>query len=130
MTDTDSKTPKKIAVIDDEFPIVRMLKIRLEAHGFQVLVAYDGKGGLNLVQTENPDLILLDLVLPELDGFQLCQLLKNDEKYKNIPIVILTARSAEEVRKISYELGADAYLTKPFEPEILMNKIQELLSQP
>jgi DNA-binding response OmpR family regulator len=118
---------KKIIVVDDEVPIARMLKIRLEANGFEVSMAHDGQAGLDLVYKENPDLILLDLVLPVIDGFTVCRILKFDSKYKNTPIIMLTARSAEESQKLGQQMGANAYFTKPFEPDVLLKKIEELL---
>ena len=120
---------KKIVVVDDEVPIARMLKIRLEANGYSVFMAHDGKTGLELVHKINPNLILLDLVLPVIDGFKVCRMLKYDNNYKKIPIIMLTARSAEESRNLGQQLGADAYMTKPFEPDQLLKKIEELIGK-
>lgn len=120
---------RKIVVVDDEVPIARMLKIRLEANGYSVSMAHDGKAGLDLVYKVNPNLIILDLVLPVIDGFKVCRMLKFDNTYKNIPIVILTARSAEESQKLGQQLGANAYMTKPFEPDQLLKKIEELIGK-
>jgi len=118
---------KKILVVDDEIDLVDMLTIRLEANDYEVFVAHDGQEGLDKARTLKPDLIILDLMLPKIDGYRVCRMLKFDEKYKQIPIIIFTARSQEADVKLGKEVGADAYLTKPFEPEILLSKISELL---
>ncbi len=126
--ETDNR--KKIVVVDDEVPIARMLKIRLEANGYNVFMAHDGKAGLDLIHQVVPNLILLDLVLPVIDGFKVCRMLKFDNKYKAIPIIMLTARSADESKNLGQQLGANAYMTKPFEPEQLLKKIEELIGKP
>jgi len=120
---------KRILVVDDEIELVEMLTIRLEANDYEVFVAYDGQGGLDKARTLKPDLIILDLMLPKLDGYKVCRMLKFDEKYKQIPIILFTARAQESDVKLGQEVGADAYLTKPFEPDILLGKIAELLKQ-
>jgi len=120
---------KKILVIDDESSLVEMLSIRLEANNYQVIAASDGQEGLDKARSENPDLIILDLMLPKLDGYQVCRMLKSDEKYKQIPIVIFTARAQESDIKAGNEAGADAYITKPFEPAILLDKVSQLLEE-
>jgi len=120
---------KKILVIDDESSLVEMLSIRLEANNYQVIAASDGQEGLDKARSESPDLIILDLMLPKLDGYQVCRMLKSDEKYKQIPIVIFTARAQESDIKAGNEAGADAYITKPFEPAILLGKVSQLLEK-
>lgn len=118
---------KKILVVDDETELVKAIQIRLEQADYQVIAAYDGQEGLDKVRSEKPDLIVLDLMLPKMDGYKVCRMLKFDEKYKNIPIIMLTARAQESDEKLGYETGADAYLTKPFESTVLLGKIKELL---
>ena len=120
---------KKILVIDDESGLLEMLSIRLEANNYQVLTASDGQEGLDKARSESPDLIILDLMLPKVDGYQVCRALKFDEKYKRIPIVIFTARARESDVKAGKEAGADAYVTKPFEPEVLLAKVSQLLEK-
>ena len=120
---------KKILIVDDEPDLVEMLTLRLEANDYQVISASDGQEGLDKARTEKPDLIILDLMLPKIDGYKLCRMLKFDEKYKQIPIVLFTARAQESDIKIGEEVGADAYVTKPFEPDILLDKVAELLSR-
>lgn len=119
---------KKILLVDDEQDMVYAVKMQLEASGFKVLTAQDGQEGLDKARKENPDLIILDLMLPRIDGYKICRMLKFDEKYKNIPVIIYTARAQEADEKLGYEVGADAYLTKPFDPKKLLAKINELLN--
>ena len=118
---------KKILIVEDEADLVEMMKLRLEATGYEVIAAYDGQEGLDKARSENPDLIILDLMLPKIDGYKVCRMLKFDENYKKIPILIFTARVQEGDKKMGMEVGADAYLTKPFEPKVLLEKIEELL---
>ncbi|MFA5224456.1 MAG: response regulator [Candidatus Omnitrophota bacterium] len=117
----------KILVIDDEPDLVEMVTLRLEANGYQVISAYDGQEGLAKARNENPDLIILDLMLPKIDGYKVCRLLKFDEKYKKIPIILFTARAQESDIKVGEDVGADSYLTKPFEPDVLLVKVAQLL---
>ena len=120
---------KRILVVDEEADLVFGLKIQLEKDNFHVLTAKDGQEGLNKVRQEKPDLLILDLMLPKLDGYKVCRMLKFDEKYKSIPIILLTARTQQEDQKVGYEVGADAYITKPFDAQELLKKIKELLKE-
>lgn len=117
----------KILIIDDEIELTELVKFRLENQGYQVIVAYDGIGGLAKAREEKPDLIILDVMLPGMDGYKICRLLKFDEQYKKIPIIMFTARIEANEPKMSAQMGAEAYLAKPFEPTILMEKVKELL---
>ncbi len=118
---------KRILLVDDEESLVDMVKMRLEASGYEVIPAYDGPEGLELARKERPDLIILDLMLPKMDGYKVCGLLKKDSRYVDIPVIMLTARAQEEDLKLGQELGAEVYITKPFDPQALLSKIQELL---
>lgn len=120
---------KKILVVDDEAQLVEMVKMRLEASGYEIIVAGDGQEALDKARQENPDLIILDLMLPKIDGYKVCRMLKFDEKYKKIPILMFSARAQEEDRRLGLQVGADDYVTKPFEPKILMGKIEALLNK-
>ena len=120
---------KRILIVEDESPMAEMVKMRLEANDYEVLTASDGQSGLEMAKKEKPDLIILDLMLPKLDGYKVCRMLKFDEKYKMIPIIMFSARAQETDKKMGKEVGADAYITKPFEPKILLGKIQELLGE-
>jgi two-component system alkaline phosphatase synthesis response regulator PhoP len=121
--------PKKILVVDDEVDLVKTIQFALEAEGYQVLVSYNGEDALNQSRKENPDLILLDLMLPKLDGYKVCRLLKFDEQYKHIPIVMLTAKTQQKDRLLGMETGADEYITKPFDMGELTEKIKAYLSK-
>lgn len=118
---------KKILVVDDEKDLVEAVKFRLEANNYEVIQAYDGQEALVQARKLKPDLIILDLMLPKIDGYKVCRMLKFDERYKKIPIIMFTARAQESDKKLGEEVGADAYITKPFEPEVLLSKIKELL---
>lgn len=118
---------KKILVVEDDALIRELVRLNLEAAGFAVALAVDGLAGLEMARVENPDLILLDVMLPKMDGFKVCRILKFDDKYKNIPIIMLTARIQETDKETGFKTGADAYMTKPFEPEELIKKINQIL---
>lgn len=118
---------KKILIVDDEVDLVETLRFPLEMEGYQILVSYNGEDGLNKARSENPDLIILDLMLPKLDGYKVCRLLKFDEKYKHIPIIMLTARTQEKDKILGIETGANEYITKPFEIDELIDKIKTYL---
>ena len=118
---------KKIIVVDDEPDILKTMEIFLKCEGFDVITAVDGIEGLEKIKKETPDLVILDVMLPKLDGYKVCRLLKFDRNYKNIPIVIFTARAQEIDEKKAKEVKADAFITKPFQPDVFLAKIRELL---
>ena len=120
---------KRILLVDDEIDLIETVKFRLEANNYDVIVANDGQEGLDKARIENPDLIILDLMLPKLDGYKVCRMLKFDEKYKNIPIIVFTARAQDSDKKMGEDVGADAYITKPFEAQALLAKIGELINK-
>lgn len=111
-----------VLVVDDEQAIVTLLQFNLEKAGFSVITANDGKTGLDLALTENPDLIILDLMLPQLDGMEVCKILRQEKVH--IPILMLTARDEEIDKLLGLELGADDYLTKPFSPRELVARVK------
>ncbi len=117
-------TAKKILVVDDEKKIVEIVKAYLEREGYRVTVAYDGKAALDLAQKELPDLIVLDLMLPEISGWDVCRALR---KKLNIPIIMLTARDDITDKIVGLELGADDYITKPFDPKELVARVKAVL---
>jgi two-component system response regulator VicR len=112
---------RKILIVDDEKNIVDILKFNLNKEGFETIEAYDGKQALEMVERENPDLILLDIMLPEYDGFTVC---KKIRQTMNTPILMLTAREEEVDKVLGLELGADDYITKPFSPRELMARVK------
>ncbi|MCX5701185.1 MAG: response regulator [Candidatus Omnitrophica bacterium] len=118
---------KRILIVDDEVDLVDMVSLRLEANNFQVIKAFDGQDGLDKARKEKPDLIILDLMLPKIDGYKVCRMLKFDDKYKNIPIILFTAKVQDSDKKLGEDVKADAYVTKPFEAEVLLSKIKELI---
>jgi DNA-binding response OmpR family regulator len=120
---------KKILVTEDSPTILAIMTQVLEEEGFLVISALDGLEALQKARAELPDLIILDLMLPKMDGYKVCRMLKFDDKYKNIPIIMLTARDKESDLKLGTEVGADAYLTKPFDNQVLINKIKELINK-
>jgi len=125
----EEKDTKRILIVDDVESIVMSVKMFLERHRYEVITANDGQEGFEKAKTEKPDLIILDLMLPRMHGYKVCGLLKKDTRYAKTPIILFTAKAQEEDVKLSQEVGADAYLTKPFEPEILLVKIKELLKK-
>ncbi len=119
----------KILLVDDEPSLVKVVSRRLEAEGFEVCVAMDGEEALRQVVMENPRLIILDVMLPRLTGYEVCRKLKADPKYQDIPIVLFTAKVQEQDEKIGFEAGADAYVRKPFRAPELLEKIRNLLER-
>lgn len=122
---TDTKVT--ILVVEDESEFRQVLKIRLEANGYSVLEASDGIEGLYMARKHNPNLIILDIMLPKVDGFKVARLLKFDTNYRHIPIIMLTARVQEIDRENGLAAGADIYLTKPFDNQELQKSIVQLL---
>lgn len=120
---------QKILLVDDDPNILKVLSMRLEKTGYEVDSISDGFMALEKIRKDRPDLIILDLMLPEIDGYKVCRMLKFDEAYKNIPVIMLTGRTQEEDRKKGLQMGADAYIVKPFESKNLLMKIEELLGE-
>lgn len=118
---------KKVLIVDDEKDIVETLKFILESEGLDCIVAYDGEEALNLAKNHNPDLIVLDVMLPKINGYKVCRLLKFDAKYKHIPILMVTARTQEEDKIIGEETGADEYITKPFDIETITSLVKKYI---
>ena len=119
---------KKILVVEDEPGLVQLLKARLEAGHYEVVTAKDGQEALEMTRLEKPDLIILDIMLPKIDGYQVAARLKDDEDLKDIPIVMLTARGLTQDIKTGMESGAVCYVQKPFKSEVLMAIIQGFIN--
>ena len=122
-----SQSPPRILIVDDEPDLLVVLRFGLEAAGFEVLEASDGERGLDMARTERPDLLVLDLMLPRMDGYKVCRALKFDERYRQLPIFILSARSGETDRRLAMDLGADEYITKPYEVKELVARVRARL---
>ena len=120
-------TNKTVLIADDEADIVETFACMLEAQEFTVITANDGEAALMKAKEERPDLILLDVMMPKINGYKVCRLLKFDKQYSNIPILMLTARSQDEDRAIGEETGADEYIKKPFDIEEVVEKVKEYL---
>ncbi len=118
---------KKILVVDDESDITETMSFMLKAEGYDVITAQDGEEGLRLAKEEMPDLIILDVMMPKINGYKIARLLKYDNKYKNIPIVMVTARGQDADKLIGEETGADEYITKPFEFEEVLDAVHKYL---
>jgi DNA-binding response OmpR family regulator len=127
-TETGEDMPK-ILLVDDEVQLQTMVQMRLEANCYEVITASDGQEGLQKAKSENPDLIMMDVMMPKMDGYKVCGLLKNDTRYSKIPVVLFTARAQQDDQEVGKEAGADAYITKPFDPPVLLAKIEELLKK-
>jgi len=114
-------------MVDDEKNIVELVKYNLEREGFEVLAAYDGLEAVKTALTKKPDLIVLDIMLPSLDGLEVCRKLRQNEETRNIPVIMLSARGEELDRILGLEMGADDYVTKPFSPRELLARIKARL---
>ena len=117
----------KILIIDDAKDLVESIEYNLKKEGFEVIKAYDGKSGLKAAIDKTPDLILLDLMLPEISGMELCRMLKVEDKTANIPIIMLTAKTSQVDKNVGLEIGADDYMTKPFDMRELIARIRAIL---
>lgn len=118
---------KRILIVDDEIDLVDALATRLEGNGFEVLKALDGRDGFEKAHANRPDLIILDLRMPRMDGFQVCRLIKFDDDLKAIKVIILTAHNSKSDREACKAVGADAFVEKPYEFEQLFKQIQTLV---
>ena len=120
------KSPKNILVVDDDKSVTSLLGALLSHHGYTVLVAHDGLDCMVQVRKEIPDLIILDIMMPEINGYDVCSNLKFDEKFKHIPIIVLTSREQELDPRIGQLMGID-YMPKPIDSQVLLEKIQKTL---
>lgn len=121
------KNQKKILIVDDESTFLEALQVRLEANGYSVVSASDGQEGLEKAKEEKPDMILLDVMMPKMNGYQVCRELKQNPETKGIKIIMLTAKAQESDKFWGQECGTDSYVTKPFENEELLKRIEEVL---
>ncbi|NLL58909.1 MAG: response regulator [Firmicutes bacterium] len=119
---------KKILVVEDEKNIILGVKTCLELANYEAVVVQDGEKAIEAAVKEQPHLVLLDLMLPKVDGFEVCRQLKSREETKHIPVIVLTAKTAEEDREKARAAGADSYMTKPFRPEELWQEIKRFIA--
>lgn len=120
---------KHILLVEDDLNLSELIKFRLQQLNYQVESVSDGIAMFEQMRKQKPDLIILDVMLPKIDGYKLCTLIKNYEPYKEIPIIIFTARSGDEAKTLAQESGCDAYITKPFDNKTLLEKVKELIEK-
>ena len=118
-----ARKAKKILVVDDEPELVKALELRFSNEGFHVITAADGEEGLRKAKEEGPDLIILDIMLPKMDGYKVCNQLKSDARYQQIPIIMLTVKYQDKDKIEGFKTGADEYITKPFEFDELAKRV-------
>ncbi len=118
--------PKKILAVDDERHIVRLVEVNLQRAGYEVVTAYDGKEALEKVKSENPDLVVLDVMMPYMDGFEVLKNLKADPQTAEIPVIMLTAKAQDADVFRGWQSGVDCYLTKPFNPMELLTFVKRI----
>ena len=117
---------KRILVVDDERHIVRLVQVNLERAGYEILTAYDGIEALDKVKTENPDMVVLDVMMPRMDGFEVLKNLQADPRYQNIPVIMLTAKAQDADIFKGWASGVSSYLTKPFNPRELLVFVERI----
>lgn len=121
------RTKKKILVVDDDLDTVEILRIKLEGAGYEVVTARDGEECISKCQAEEPDLLLIDVMMPKMSGFKVVKLLKGDKRFADKPMVILTARTQEADRKTVADVGANGYMTKPFDLTEVVRFVKKLM---
>jgi two-component system phosphate regulon response regulator PhoB len=126
-TEDEFMTRPRILVIEDERQLTDVLRYNLEREGYEVALAHDGHEGLRKAQMQLPDLVILDLMLPGLDGLEVCRELRSGERTRRVPIIILTAKSEETDQIVGFSMGADDYVTKPFSPKVLLQRVKAML---
>lgn len=127
MAYTDAMVKKKILVVEDDRNISKLIVYNLQSENYNTDCLYDGGHVVEFVHTARPDLIVLDLMLPEVDGLEICHMLKNDRETRNIPIIMLTAKGEEMDMVVGLQMGADDYIPKPFSPRVLIARIKAIL---
>jgi signal transduction histidine kinase len=123
------ETPKKILVVEDSRTQAEMLKNTLESHGYMVTVAENGKNALEILSMDNPDIIISDVVMPVMDGYEFCRTIKNDERYRDIPVILLTMLADSKDVIYAMVSGADNFITKPYQGDYLVSRLKKILTQ-
>jgi len=118
--------PKKILAVDDERHIVRLVQVNLERQGYQVVTAFDGKEALEKIESENPDLVVLDVMMPYMDGFEVLQTIRKNPNTRDLPVIMLTAKAQDADVFRGWQQGVDCYLTKPFNPMELITFVRRI----
>jgi len=119
----------RVLVVDDEVYILHILDFSLGMEGYEVISATDGEMALEKVRSERPDCVVLDIMMPKMDGYQVCRAIKSNEATKKIPVILLSAKGRSVDQKIGFENGADDYITKPFSPRKLIERVNALLAE-
>jgi DNA-binding response OmpR family regulator len=122
-------SPSRVLVVEDDPVILRLLEVNFELEGFEVLLAHDGAQGIEMARAERPDLVISDIMMPNVSGIELVEQLKGDADTASIPIILLSAKAQSADVKAGLEAGADDYVTKPFEPLELVDRVQALLAR-
>jgi len=120
---------KRILVVDDEIYIVHILEFSLTMEGYDVITAADGEEALRRVEEDEPDLVVLDIMMPRMDGYEVCRRLREDPATRNLPVILLSAKGRPMDRDLGLDAGADDYIVKPFSPRRLLEKIRELMDR-
>lgn len=120
---------KRILVVDDEIYIVHILEFTLTMEGYEVLTAADGEEAMRRLEQDRPDLVVLDIMMPKLDGYEVLRRIRADEEFRQVPVILLSAKGRPIDRETGLEIGADDYIVKPFSPRRLLEKIQDLLER-
>ena len=123
-----SAATKRILICDDDPVILRLLQVNLELEGYDVLLAHHGERAIEVATAEHPDLVILDIMMPKLDGYQTCERLKANDETKDIPVVFLSAKAQETDIERGKEYGVAEYLTKPFDPNDLIDVVERLIN--
>lgn len=118
---------KTILIVDDEKDLVDLMAVMLEVQGFTVIKAFSGEEALAKLREKKPDIVLLDVMMPEMSGYEVCQKIKNEDQYKMIPVIFVTAKAQLEDQKKGREAGADGFITKPYEYSQLLQEIQKFV---
>ena len=118
--------PLKVLVCDDERHIVRLIQVNLERQGYNVVTAFDGKEGLEKIRSEKPNLVVLDVMMPYMDGFEVLKTIRREPETENLPVIMLTAKAQDKDVFDGYHYGADMYLTKPFNPMELVTFVKRI----
>lgn len=119
----------KVLVVDDEEYIQHILNFSFGAEGYEVITAADGEEAVTIARSEKPDIIVLDIMMPKMDGYEVCKQIKADPQTQNIPVILLTAKGREVDRKLGAEAGADDYVVKPFSPGRLIERVEGFIKR-